>query len=154
MKIISIGHKMPKWIEEGFIDYQKRLTKPWNLELIEIPSKAYLDEYPPEKIKAIEAEWILQKLNPGDFCVALDVQGKSLSTEKLAESLQNWQSLGKNLVFVIGGREGLDECILERADCKWSLSALTFPHQLVKVILAEQLYRAVSIINHHPYHRV
>lgn len=154
MKIISIGNKMPKWIAEGFADYQKRLTKPWNLELVEIPSKAYLDEYPAEKIKAIEAGWILEKLTQQDFCIALEVKGKSLTTETLAESLQTWQATGKNLVYIIGGREGLDTRVLERAEFKWSLSPLTFPHQLVKVLLSEQLYRAVSILSGHPYHRV
>lgn len=153
MKIIAVGHKMPKWINEGFADYQKRLTKPWNLDLIEIPSKAYLDDYPADKIKAMEAVRIQEKLSPTDFCIALDIRGKSLTTEKLAENLLLWQGLNKPIVFMIGGREGLDESLLKRADFSWSLSSLTFPHQLVKVILAEQLYRAVSIMNGHPYHR-
>lgn len=144
MKIISVGHKMPAWVAEGFYDYQKRLTKPWGLDLIELPSRT----------KALDAKLILEKLVPQDFCVALDVKGQGLSTEALSKKLEAWQGLGKGLSFVIGGADGLDETILERADFVWSLSQLTFPHQLVKVLLAEQLYRAVMILQGHPYHRV
>lgn len=95
MRIISIGHKMPKWISEGFADYQKRLVKPWNLELIEIPSKAYLDEYPAAKIKAVEADWILEKVSVQDFCIALEVKGKNLSTEALSDCLKHGKALTK-----------------------------------------------------------
>ena len=136
MKVITVGHKMPAWIAEGFGDYQKRLIKPWNLELVELSSASKM------------------KLLPQDFCVALDVKGKSLSTENLAQKLESWQGLGKEVCFIIGGADGLDESVLKRADFVWSLSALTFPHQLVKVILAEQIYRAVMILQGHPYHRV
>lgn len=153
MKIIAISHKMPKWMSEGFAEYQKRLTKPWILELIEIPPKAYLNDSLPEKIKATEAEWLLARLKGTDYCIALDTQGKNLTTEQFSSHLQQWQEEGRPLIFLIGGREGLDGSVLKRADFIWSLSALTLPHQLVKVILAEQLYRAVSILEGHPYHR-
>ncbi len=143
MKLISIGHKMPSWIAEGFYDYQKRLAKPWNLELIELPSRT----------KKEEGRLILEKIAPQDFCIALDVKGKSLATEELAKKLESWVE-AKEICFIIGGADGLDESVLARANYTWSLSALTFPHQLVKVMLAEQLYRAVSILNGHPYHRV
>ena len=144
LKIISIGHKMPKWIREGFEEYQKRLTQPWKLELIELS---------PEKNKALEAKSILSKINPQDCCIALDPKGHSFSTEQLAQKLSHWQQEHHTICFLIGGADGLDQSCLDRAHYIASLSALTFPHQLVKVILAEQLYRAVSILNNHPYHR-
>ena len=153
LKIITVGHKMPKWIEMGFTDYQKRLVKPFQLELIEIPSKSFCDDWPAAKIKAFEAELILAKVQPQDYCIALDVKGEMLSTEDLAQKIPHWQGHSPNIAFLIGGREGLDAECLARAQFKWSLSRLTFPHQMVKILLAEQLYRAVSIINHHPYHR-
>lgn len=136
---------MPKWVAEGFAEYQKRLAKPWNLDLLELPARAS---------KAEEAELILAKLQPQDFCIALEVGGQTLTTLDLAKKLEVWQGLGKGLVFVIGGADGLDEALLQRANFKWSLSPLTFPHQLVKVILSEQLYRAVMILQGHPYHRL
>lgn len=135
---------MPAWIAEGFKDYQKRLMKPWQLDLIELP---------PQKNKMQEAALLLEKVDPQDFCVALDVQGRTLSTEALAEKLPLWQQEGRHLVFLIGGPTGMDEACFKRAQFSWSLSPLTFPHQLVKVLLAEQLYRGISILNGHPYHR-
>ncbi len=144
LKIISVGHKMPKWIREGFVEYQKRLMQPWKLELIELS---------PEKNKALEAKAILAKVNAQDACIALDPLGKSISTEQLALKLNTWQQNHSTLCFLIGGADGLDQSCLDRAHEVVSLSALTFPHQLVKVIMAEQLYRAVSILNNHPYHR-
>lgn len=153
LKIITVGHKMPKWISLGFLEYQKRLGKPFQLELIELPSKSFCDSWPADKIKGFEAELILDKIPPQEYCIALDVQGSMLSTEALSQKIPIWQSQSLNLHFIIGGREGLADSCLKRADFKWSLSALTFPHQMVKLILAEQLYRAVSLINQHPYHR-
>ncbi len=100
-----------------------------------------------------EAALILAKVDSHDFCVALDVVGKPLSTEALSQKLPTWQQAGKHITFLIGGHEGLDALCIKRANFAWSLSLLTFPHQLVKVLLAEQLYRAVSILNGHPYHR-
>lgn len=135
---------MPAWVAEGFKDYQKRLIKPWQLNLIELP---------PQKSKLAEAALILAKVDPHDFCVALDVLGQALSTEALSQKLPLWQQEARHITFLIGGHEGLDVSCLKRAHFSWSLSDLTFPHQLVKVLLAEQLYRAVSILNGHPYHR-
>ncbi len=135
---------MPAWVSEGFQAYQKRLTKPWQLDLLELT---------PQKNKLEEAALILAKVDVHDFCVALDVLGKPLSTEALSQKLPAWQQAGKHITFLIGGHEGLDASCIKRANFSWSLSNLTFPHQLVKVMLAEQLYRAVSILNGHPYHR-
>ena len=135
---------MPHWIKTGFTEYQKRLNAPWRLELIELP---------PEKNKAAEAESLLSKVQAQDGCIALDPKGKSLTTEVFAAKLSQWQQSHQHLCFLIGGHEGLDQRCLDRAEAVIALSAFTFPHQLVKVIMAEQLYRAVSLLNHHPYHR-
>ncbi len=144
LKIIAVGHKMPLWIRQGFEEYQKRLVQPWKLDLIELQ---------PEKNKALEGKAILGKLQAQDCCVALDPKGQAFSTEALAEKLTHWKREHPTIAFLIGGADGLDQACLQRANYVGSLSALTFPHQLVKVIMAEQLYRAVSILNHHPYHR-
>ncbi len=107
----------------------------------------------PLRHKTEEGRLILEKVAPQEFCVALAVEGTALSTPMLAKKLESWQCMGKGLTFIIGGTEGLDEAVLTRAAFHWSLSPLTFPHQLVKVLLAEQLYRAVSLLQGHPYHR-
>lgn len=152
LKIVAIGHKMPAWIQAGFLDYQKRLKKPYALDLIEISSK-YPESFPADKLKIAEAELLLAKIPQTDFCIALDPKGESLDTEAFAKKLSTCVELHSNISFMIGGREGLDARCLTRANWVWSLSQLIFPHQLVKVILAEQLYRAVSVIEGHPYHR-
>ena len=136
---------MPQWIREGFEEYQKRLAQPWKLELIELQ---------PDKNKVLEGKAILAKVQTQDCCIALDPKGKEVSTETLAQKLTQWRQNHTTICFLIGGADGLDQACLERAQASLSLSQLTFPHQLVKVIMAEQLYRAVSILNHHPYHRV
>ncbi len=136
---------MPHWIREGFEEYQKRLLPPWKLELQELS---------PEKNKQAEGKALLSKIQPQDCCIALDPKGTALSTEKLAQKLTEWRQNHNTLCFLIGGADGLDQACLTRANSIVSLSELTFPHQLVKVIMAEQLYRAVSILNNHPYHRI
>ncbi|HRE32868.1 MAG TPA: 23S rRNA (pseudouridine(1915)-N(3))-methyltransferase RlmH, partial [Candidatus Berkiella sp.] len=96
---------------------------------------------------------LLQKNSPTDKVIALDVQGQAFSTQTLATNIANWQQEGNRLVFLIGGPDGLSEACLKRANVKWSLSMLTFPHVLARVILLEQLYRATSLLANHPYHR-
>jgi len=106
-----------------------------------------------EQYKEEEGRKILQKIPAGDHVIALDVQGRPWSTTRLSEELANWKLVGKNIHFVIGGPDGLSAECLARANQRWSLSDLTFPHPLVRVILLEQLYRAASILANHPYHR-
>lgn len=153
IKLIAIGHKMPNWVETGFAEYQKRLPQDCSLELTEIPALKRPKNADIERIMAQEAKAMLSKITTQDHCIALDKEGKIWNTEQLAEQLQNWQHSGNNIAILIGGPEGLHASCLERAKQQWSLSKLTFPHPLVRVILAEQLYRAWSVTCGHPYHK-
>jgi 23S rRNA (pseudouridine1915-N3)-methyltransferase len=153
VKILSIGTKMPAWINEAYAEYAKRLPKDYALNLIEIPAQKRSNNADTEAILKKESQSILEHIKPTDFVMALDVKGQSLSTEQLAQKLQSWHDQSQSIVLIIGGPEGLAEPCLKRANYRWSLSQLTFPHPLVRVILAEQVYRAWSIITRHPYHR-
>lgn len=159
LNIIAVGKKMPHWISEGFEDYAKRFSKDISVSLIEItPEKrgnqtaAIVKEREGERILEAIANLSPQK-SPKSYTIALDVLGKSYSTETLAQKLSHHQSHYSSLNFVIGGADGLSKTCLEHANELWSLSPLTFPHALVRVVLIEQLYRAYSLLNNHPYHR-
>ena len=151
--IISIGHKLPTWVVDGFTNYAKRIHTPSKLTLIDIPLVKRSKASSVDQLKDKEAEQILKHLKPSDYCIALDERGSSLSTQALAKQLNIWQQDVKRLVFIIGGPDGLSNKVLSQTHYNWSLSKLTFPHPLVKVILIEQLYRAISINEGHPYHR-
>jgi 23S rRNA (pseudouridine1915-N3)-methyltransferase len=151
--VLALGHKMPKWCLLGCDEYLTRLQRFMKCSLIEIPIATRHKTGLVEQYKEEEGTKILQKISPHDHFVALDVAGQSWSTLKLSEHLSNWQQQGKNLVFAIGGPDGLSDACLKRANQRWSLSALTFPHAMVRVILLEQLYRAASVLVNHPYHR-
>ena len=151
--IITIGKKMPEWVSLSVKTYQNRFSKPYDLQFHEIPLEKRNSNCDIATIKTKEAKQIKKHLNPNDFIIALDEKGKTLSTMKLASQLQDWQTLGKNICFIIGGPDGLDKTILETANFCWSLSPLTFPHPLVRVILVEQLYRVMTVLQNHPYHR-
>lgn len=141
IRLITIGHKAPDWLQQGYQDYTKRLPASCALELIEIPP----EKRPEEKM--------LANIKSGNHVIALDVKGKPWSTEELAGKLQGWLLSGKNIDLLVGGADGLTPACLAKAQEKWSLSPLTFPHMLVRLIVAEQLYRAHSILQNHPYHR-
>jgi 23S rRNA (pseudouridine1915-N3)-methyltransferase len=151
LKILSVGAKSPEWIQRGFDEYQKRLSREMPLELVEIsPGKHHKD---PAKFKAEEGTKMLAALTTQDWVVSLDERGKSVTSRALAGRLEQWREFGKDVVIVIGGSDGLDKTVLSRAQESLSLSALTFPHYLVRVIVAEALYRAWTITRNHPYHR-
>lgn len=153
LRIIAIGSKMTAWVQAGFQDYAKRFPPFCKLELCEIPAEKRSKNSDLTKIVQIEGQKILAAIKPGNKIIALERTGKSWSTDQLADQLAEWQQQGQNIDFIIGGPEGLSaECLL-KADLKFSLSALTLPHPLVRIILAEQLYRALSILQKHPYHR-
>lgn len=141
---------MPDWIESGFMEYRKRMPKELSIELIEI--KQVKDKNREQSLVA-EYERIEKVLPTASFIIVMDEQGKQLSTQDLAASLINWMNLGKDITFIIGGADGLHPAIKQKADQILSLSRMTFPHGLVRVLLAEQLYRAMTILKHHPYHR-
>lgn len=153
ISLIAVGTSMPSWVQSGFQDYVKRLPPHWRFQLIEIePSKRYKGANI-TKILQEETDRILKHIPKNNYVIALEVQGEHWNTPTLAKNLQKWEQEGSDISFLIGGPEGMTAECLARANQKWSLSALTFPHPLVRVILAEQLYRAYSLLQGHPYHR-
>jgi 23S rRNA (pseudouridine1915-N3)-methyltransferase len=142
--ILSVGHKMPAWIQEGFQEYAKRMPAEMRVELVEVK---------PGRDKAEEGRRLLEALPDRATLFALDERGKPFSTADLAKMMEGWKREAVQPAFAIGGADGLDESVKSRAAKTFSLSALTLPHQLVRVVLAEQLYRASSILAGHPYHR-
>mgnify|MGYP003584976149 FL=1 len=156
LRILSVGHKMPNWVQAGFEEYFKRIQPMMSVELVELPPAKRSKNPSPaeiEKYKAVEAATIQNAKQPKELLWLLEVKGKMLSTEKLADKLSVAMQDGADIALVIGGADGVADEVLQAADFKWSMSDLTLPHPLVRVILMEQLYRAMSIINNHPYHR-
>jgi 23S rRNA (pseudouridine1915-N3)-methyltransferase len=153
VSIISVGHKMPAWIQTGFKEYVKRLPPEIKVELAELKPEDRTSGKTVEKAKALEGERILAALPGGATVLALDEKGRAVTTQGLSVMLAGWMKDGAHPAFVIGGADGLSEAVKTRADKLLSLSAMTLPHALVRVVLAEQLYRAWSILASHPYHR-
>jgi len=153
LSIITVGGKMPAWVEQGVEEYSRRLPRELKLNWCEIPLARRGRDTSPQQLREREGEQILKAIPQGDQVIALDVAGRSWSTPQLAEQLRDWQMSGDNFSLLIGGPDGLSEACLARAQRRWSLSELTLPHPLVRVILAEQLYRAWTITVNHPYHR-
>lgn len=151
LRVISVGNKCPEWIRQGFDEYAKRMPKEMPLSLTEIAAPKHHQDS--SKVNELEAKKILEKIHSTDWVVALDETGRHLSSPALAGELKRWRELGKDVVFVIGGANGLASLVRERANQQLSLSALTFPHYVVRVLIAETLYRAWSISIGHPYHR-
>lgn len=144
---------MPKWVALGFTEYGKRLPKNYQLNLIEITPTKRTKSTSIEQIMIKEGQMLLDNVPKNDFIVALDEHGKELSTMELTKKINTWHNEQQNISFLIGGPDGLSPECLQRATAIWSLSKLTLPHQLVKIFVAEQIYRAWTIINKHPYHR-
>lgn len=153
LKLICVGQKMPGWVTEGFQEYARRMPRELPLELTEIPM-AHRGKNPDvQRLMQQEGDAVLAATGDRDRVIALEVGGRAWSTEKLAEQLENWQLEGRDVCFLVGGPDGLADSCRGRADQQWSLSPLTLPHPLVRILLAEQLYRAWSITRNHPYHR-
>ena len=153
IKLIAVGSKMPKWIVEGFTDYVKRLPKDFALELVEIPMSPRGKNADIAKAIRKEGDAMLEAIPVTDKVIAMEVLGKEWSTEQLAQQAEDWRMEGDNLSLLVGGPDGLDPRCTARADQCWSLSKLPLPHPVVRVILAEQIYRAWTLMNNHPYHR-
>lgn len=151
--IISIGNKMPGWVSEAYNEYAKRMPSECQLNLIELPPAQRSKTTDLKRAIADEGTRMLKAVPKGADMIALDVTGRAHSTESLATELENWLSSGNDIALLIGGADGLSRECLDKARSKWSLSKLTFPHPLVRVILSEQLYRAWSLMRNHPYHR-
>jgi 23S rRNA (pseudouridine1915-N3)-methyltransferase len=152
LRLIAVGTRSPEWLSTGFNDFVRRVPVQGRLELLEIPA-ANRKGWPVARILAEEGARILARVGAGDHVVVLDVGGQTCSTEVFSRKLDDWRMRGNDVSFLVGGADGLHESCLERANEALSLSALTFPHQLVRVILAEQLYRAWTLQHGHPYHR-
>lgn len=152
LTVLALGTRMPDWVERGIAEYSKRLPPEIKLQWRELPLAVRGKSGNSQAISK-ESDAIQKALPPHDRLVVLDVLGQSLSTEKLAGKLAQWQMSGMNYSIVIGGPDGIDPSLQKQADLLWSLSPLTLPHPLVRVVLAEQLYRAWSINAGHPYHR-
>ncbi|MDG1773151.1 MAG: 23S rRNA (pseudouridine(1915)-N(3))-methyltransferase RlmH [Oceanicoccus sp.] len=153
IRVIAVGTKMPKWVEQGVDEYTRRLPPELKLEFKEIALGKRGKGADIQRAIHSEGQQMLAAIGQYDRVIALDVLGKPWPTEKLAGELQNWQLEGDNISLLVGGPDGLAAECLQRASQRWSLSALTLPHPLVRIVLAEQLYRAWTINSRHPYHR-
>ena len=155
MKIIllAVGTKMPGWVQEGFNDYQKRFPSEMKLVLEEIPPVKRNCKGSEEKAKELEAKLILEALPKKAYIIALDERGKQYTSLEMGQKVGSWQSLGMDVVLIVGGPNGLTDEIRQKANEMWSLSKLTLPHPLVRVFLAETIYRGYSIYANLPYHR-
>ena len=153
VSLIAVGQKMPAWVNLGYEEYARRMPPECQLQLIEIPLAKRSKGGDVSRSISREGEQMLTAVKKGNLVVAMEVTGQAWSTPQLAEQLADWMQSGRNIVLLVGGPEGLAPACQQRADLKWSLSKLTLPHPLVRIVIAEQLYRAVSILKHHPYHK-
>lgn len=149
--LIAVGERMPAWVQDGYAEYAKRLSRELPLQLVEVSTKARRAD--PGRANADEGSALLAAIPKGTHVIALDGRGQAWSSEDLAAQLARWRMLGKDLAFLIGGADGFAHTVLERADQRWSLGPATLPHPLVRIVVAEQLYRAVTQLGNHPYHR-
>ena len=151
--LIAVGDRMPGWVQEGYQEYAKRLPPECALRLVEIPAGRRGKNADIARLVRDESERLLAAIPRGAAVVALEVGGRSWSTQQLAHKLEGWMDSGRDVALLVGGPDGLGDEARAAAGELWSLSALTLPHPLVRVVLAEQLYRAWSVLRNHPYHR-
>jgi 23S rRNA (pseudouridine1915-N3)-methyltransferase len=152
VSLIAVGQRMPPWIQQGFVEYAQRLQARLPLNLIEVPA---VKRGSGDVARAMEEEGrrLLAALKPDHYVVALDERGRARTSVELSQWLGRRLQEGRDLSFLVGGADGFAPRVLERAEERWSLSALTLPHALVRVVFAEQIYRAVTLLDGHPYHR-
>ena len=153
LKIIAVGTRMPKWVDQGYQDFSQRSQPMQAVQLIEVALAKRTKSSDIERIRAQEAQAIQRQLKGNEKLLVLDVKGKPFSTSKLAASISQWQMQGQDVAILIGGPDGLDRRFLDAGHEKLSLSELTLPHPLVRLVLIEQIYRALAITANHPYHR-
>ncbi|MDH3645616.1 MAG: 23S rRNA (pseudouridine(1915)-N(3))-methyltransferase RlmH [Gammaproteobacteria bacterium] len=153
LRIIAVGTRMPAWVSQGWQQYAARMPEICKLELLEIPLTHRGRGVSDKKARDTEGDKVLRAIGADHHVIALDVPGRLLSTEQLAGKLATWRQDGRDVDFLIGGPDGLAPAVLERASDHWSLSPLTLPHGLTRIVVAEQLYRAWTIAQGHPYHR-
>ena len=151
--LVTVGHKMPDWITAGFNEYAKRMPREAKIELLEIKPEPRTTGKNVAQIMEAEAQRILAALPQHCLRIALDERGGAWTTRQFADRMQQWMGEGRDVAFIIGGADGLHESVKNGAQQLLALSAMTLPHGMVRVLLAEQLYRAHSLLHNHPYHR-
>jgi len=151
--VAAVGRRMPHWVNEAWTEYASRMPPGLAMPLREIALGKRTKNSDIRRLRSLESQSLYAAMPARARIIALDVNGSSWSTEKLAGRLQDWMGGGRDIGFMIGGPDGIDAEILQKADIRWSLGPLTLPHPLVRVVLAEQLYRAWTITQNHPYHR-
>lgn len=151
--VVAAGNRQPAWVDDGFGDYARRFRGSCTLKLVEIPLGRRSKSASSEKARRDESVRMLRAIPEAAHTVALSVEGRPLSTEQLAKRMQHWMTLGTSIAMLIGGPEGLSADCEARAAETWSLSPLTFPHGLARIVVAESLYRGWSLLEGHPYHR-
>jgi len=152
-RLIAVGERAPAWVAQGFAEYQKRLSHWLPLELVEIEPGLRGKGRDAVRATSDEGARVLAALPKNSLVIALDGRGKCWTSEQLAQRLEHWRAQGRDLAFLIGGPEGHAPDVFARADESWSLGPLTLPHMLVRLLVAEQLYRAAALLANHPYHR-
>ena len=153
LSLLTASNRQPDWVDDGAADYAKRLRGRCTLEIKTLPLARRTASTPVDRAVADESERLLAAVPTGAHIVALDERGKPWSTKELAAKLDGWMRIGAPIFFLIGGPDGLAPACIARASDRWSLSPLTLPHGLAKIVVAEALYRAWSLLEHHPYHR-
>ena len=151
IRLLAVGNKPPVWVSNAFDEYAKRFPRDMPLELVQIAAARHKGDT--ARFIRAEGERMLQQVGKSERLIVLDEGGKAYTSAALAERLNHWRDQGSNICFAVGGSDGLAPEVLARADERWSLSTLTLPHYLVRVVVAEALYRAWSICTGHPYHR-
>ncbi len=153
IRLIAVGDRQPAWVNDAYESYAERFPREWKFRLDTIPTVRRSKNDKSGQAMAAEGEQVLAKVHDAEQVVLLDERGKALSSRALASKLSDWQRDGRDLCLVIGGPDGVSDACRRRADFTWSLSAMTLPHGLARVLLAEALYRAWSMNSGHPYHR-
>ncbi|GAB5378933.1 MAG: 23S rRNA (pseudouridine(1915)-N(3))-methyltransferase RlmH [Aliiglaciecola sp.] len=153
IQMIAVGSKMPAWVESGYREYERRFSADISLSLTEIPAGKRGKNADIKRILQKEGELTLAAVPKGNKIITLEVTGQAMTTPQRAQNLTKWQMDGRDISLLIGGPEGLAPSCIQASEQKWSLSPLTLPHPIVRVIVAESLYRAWSINTNHPYHR-
>jgi 23S rRNA (pseudouridine1915-N3)-methyltransferase len=152
-RLVAVGERAPAWVAEGFSEYRKRLSHWCPLELVEVEPGVRGKGRDPVRAMDDEGARVLAALPRNAWVVTLDGRGRPWTSEQLAQRLEHWRGQGRDLAFLVGGPEGHGATVLARADESWSLGPLTLPHMLVRLVVAEQLYRAAALLANHPYHR-
>ncbi len=153
IRLLAVGDRQPSWVDTAFSEYTARLPRPWQFRLETIAIVDRRKAATAARAKSAEADKLLAKLKPAEQVILLDETGRQFTSRELSRRVDDWQAAGADIAFIIGGPDGVSEEVFRRANLTWSLSSLTLPHGLARVLFAEQLYRAWSLTTGHPYHR-